>query len=521
MQSTSSWSRQNLHSVLPGLSLNAMLPCCEASCLRSPDTSPRRSQASSVEIIGRFDPTDLASAARLLGCHPFCGGFNAADVNDKIVCHEILKAAESEASASPEQTKSLDDEEYAQEAGPGEWWLGQEPGLAFTSLDEKVQLVRGWWGRPPEIGSATPRTPRWAKGLRGWLRRKVADRRHRYDFNGFDLDLAYVTSRIIAMGFPSRGVGSSFRNPQSEVSTFLRLSHGNDFRIYNLCSEKSYRENGFPDETVSYPSADHCPPSFQDMLHFCQDVESWLKRKESNVAVVHCKAGKGRSGTMVCAFLVYAGALRSTAEALMWFAGVRGGTRSGVTIASQIRWVVMFEHWLQGKVQLLSDPMASLTSRYRLQTVRVGPLRSRLVTAEGAVLIRVGLASRSKAGVKFVHFYKWASAMCNEDDVAVLELPKSGPVWSEHEGMACLELASPDSCCIATRSKKQKRLQFKSWWHHSFLQQKLDEDTGYQRLVLELPKVFVDGLRHDALINDLVPPTFQLTLEFQEVSHTE
>eukprot|EP00438_Fugacium_kawagutii_P001457 Skav211874 [mRNA] locus=scaffold1431:355387:369789:+ [translate_table: standard] len=151
-----------------------------------------------------------------------------------------------------------------------------------------------------------------------------------------------------------------------EVRRFLQWAHGDgSFRIYNLCAERSFRaarsdeiptgisryqlmENGF-EETVCFPSADHCPPDFAKILAFCKDVE----------------AGKGRSGTMISALLLYAGAVLSARDALHWFGHIRGGTRAGVTIPSQIRWIAMFEMWLEGTVQLLSDPMAPGSLRYR------------------------------------------------------------------------------------------------------------------------------------------------------------
>lgn len=38
---------------------------------------------------------------------------------------------------------------------------------------------------------------------------------------------------------------------------------------------------------------------------FCHQVADWLQKDPQNIAVVHCKAGKGRTGTMICCYLVY------------------------------------------------------------------------------------------------------------------------------------------------------------------------------------------------------------------------
>ncbi|XP_027629897.1 phosphatidylinositol 3,4,5-trisphosphate 3-phosphatase TPTE2 [Tupaia chinensis] len=180
------------------------------------------------------------------------------------------------------------------------------------------------------------------------MRRLVSGNKRRYRKDGFDLDLTYVTGRIIAMSFPSSGKQSFYRNPIEEVVRFLDTKHRDHYRVYNLCSERDYDPKYFHYRVRRIMIDDHNVPTLREMLSFSKEVDEWMARDNENIVAIHCKGGKGRTGTMVSAYLIACGTFFTAQESLYYFGERRTDKTSsdkfqGVETPSQNRYVAYFE----------------------------------------------------------------------------------------------------------------------------------------------------------------------------------
>ncbi|KFY76332.1 hypothetical protein V498_09639 [Pseudogymnoascus sp. VKM F-4517 (FW-2822)] len=231
------------------------------------------------------------------------------------------------------------------------------------------------------------------------LRQIIAGPRARHaDSN---LDLCYVTPFIIATSGPSGTYPQlAYRNPLDKLVSYLDKSHGEDWCIWEFRAEGT----GYPDKEVRekvrhYPFPDHHPPPFAMVPLAMASMRNWLteggktvtttdgaaeepskeveeateqaekddtkaaekldkKPGNGRVVVVHCKAGKGRSGTMACSYLISECGW-TKAEALVRFTErrMRSGFGQGVSIPSQLRYVDYVSRWTAGGKKYIERPV--------------------------------------------------------------------------------------------------------------------------------------------------------------------
>jgi len=119
---------------------------------------------------------------------------------------------------------------------------------------------------------------------------------------------------------------------------------------------------------------------------FCRHMDDWLGAHPENVVSVHCKAGKGRTGTLIAAYLAHCGMFADIEDALTFFGRRRTENEKGVTIPSQMRFVHYYGHRLTNgfmppltlrllHIRILTVPAADGTSCAPSVEVRVNNQR--------------------------------------------------------------------------------------------------------------------------------------------------
>jgi phosphatidylinositol-3,4,5-trisphosphate 3-phosphatase/dual-specificity protein phosphatase PTEN len=99
-------------------------------------------------------------------------------------------------------------------------------------------------------------------------------------------------------------------------------------------------------------------------VEFCEDACRYLAEHESNIVVVHCKAGKGRTGVMIASLLLKLGIANDPFEAIKIYGDQRTVDGNGITIPSQRRYVYYYD-------SLLKDPWTGDRRKVVIQKINL------------------------------------------------------------------------------------------------------------------------------------------------------
>lgn len=55
----------------------------------------------------------------------------------------------------------------------------------------------------------------------------------------------------------------------------------------------------------------------------CEEIDEFVGNDKQNVVGIHCKAGKGRTGIMICCYLLYSKLFLNSYEAMRYYGFMR------------------------------------------------------------------------------------------------------------------------------------------------------------------------------------------------------
>lgn len=169
-----------------------------------------------------------------------------------------------------------------------------------------------------------------------------------------DAEVVYLTDRLITMSHPAmQSPTNGDITPDRKlaaISHLLHKRHGGKFMVWNL-SEMEYNYSILQDQVMAFHFPGSPSPPLGLMLKILLSIESWLKADERNVAVIHCLTGKGRTSTVMAAFLCWmgeAGFGDDPNKALEYIAYCKRMDPDTLTIPSQRRYVSYFKNMMDG-----------------------------------------------------------------------------------------------------------------------------------------------------------------------------
>ncbi|KAM9720240.1 tensin-3-like isoform 2-T2 [Menidia menidia] len=175
---------------------------------------------------------------------------------------------------------------------------------------------------------------------------------------GYELDLTYITERIIAVSFPRGCSEEVYSHNLKDVTRMLKSKHADNYLIINL-SERRHDLSKMNPKTLDTGWPDLHAPPLDKICTICKAMESWLNADPLHVAVIHCRGGKGRIGVVISSFVHFTDVSASADQALDRFAMRKyyDDKVSALMTPSQKRYVWILNSLLSGSMKINASPL--------------------------------------------------------------------------------------------------------------------------------------------------------------------
>uniref|UniRef100_A0A3Q1FM17 Tensin 3 n=1 Tax=Acanthochromis polyacanthus TaxID=80966 RepID=A0A3Q1FM17_9TELE len=175
---------------------------------------------------------------------------------------------------------------------------------------------------------------------------------------GYELDLTYITERIIAVSFPRGCSEEVYSHNLKDVTRMLKSKHADNYLIINL-SERRHDLSKMNPKTLDTGWPDLHAPPLDKICTICKAMESWLNADPLHVVVIHCRGGKGRIGVVISSFVHFTDVSASADQALDRFAMRKyyDDKVSALMTPSQKRYVWILNSLLSGSMKINASPL--------------------------------------------------------------------------------------------------------------------------------------------------------------------
>ncbi|XP_035994120.1 tensin-3 isoform X2 [Fundulus heteroclitus] len=174
----------------------------------------------------------------------------------------------------------------------------------------------------------------------------------------YELDLTYITERIIAVSFPRGCSEEIYSHNLKDVTRMLKSKHADNYLIINL-SERRHDLTKMNPKTLDTGWPDLHAPPLDKICTICKAMESWLNADPLHVVVIHCRGGKGRIGVVISSFVHFTDVSASADQALDRFAMRKyyDDKVSALMTPSQKRYVWILNSLLSGSMKINASPL--------------------------------------------------------------------------------------------------------------------------------------------------------------------